>query len=333
MTENPRQKSTRRPAVLATVTMLTLSALLPVFGGSASAAGDPVVQAKAALTNATNQRIAVERRIGEIKTGIQSLEQELGQMDEADAELTRELADAKDAMRQFAISAYIDGGKADVAAASLDPTDAQALVWQSTLSVGQAASADEVARRFEELKAAVGPKRLEVARNLEAAQRSLTDANNDAIQAAAFERDAEAKLAVEVEAARQRAEEERARAREAAANAANQQASKKSNSRGTGAAASAGSEAASESSGDARGNPTAAESATLARIRRCESKGNYQIVSSSGRYRGAYQFDYRTWAGVGGSGDPAAASPAEQDYRALLLLRQRGTRPWPICGR
>ncbi|MCB1256013.1 MAG: transglycosylase family protein [Microthrixaceae bacterium] len=321
------------------MTILTLSALLPVFGGSASAAGDPVVQAKAALTNATNQRIAVERRIGEIKTGIQSLEQELGQMDEADAALTRELADAKDAMRQFAISAYIDGGKADVAAASLDPTDAQALVWQSTLSVGQAASADEVARRFEELKAAVGPKRLQIARNLEAAERSLKDANNDVIQAAAFERDAEAKLAVELEAARQRAEEERARAREAAANEAklastsNQQASKKSNTRGTGAASPTGSDAARESSGAARGNPTASESATLARIRRCESRGNYQIVSSSGRYRGAYQFDYRTWAGVGGSGDPAAASPAEQDYRALLLLRQRGTRPWPICGR
>ncbi|MSY22854.1 MAG: hypothetical protein F2668_07740, partial [Actinobacteria bacterium] len=37
--------------------------------------------------------------------------------------------------------------------------------------------------------------------------------------------------------------------------------------------------------------------------------------------------------GMGGSGDPAAASPSEQDYRALLLLRLRGTRPWPICGR
>jgi hypothetical protein len=82
-----------------------------------------------------------------------------------------------------------------------------------------------------------------------------------------------------------------------------------------------------------RGNPTAEESATLARIRWCESRNNYSIVSASGRYRGAYQFDMATWQGVGGSGDPAAASPAEQDYRALLLLRLRGTRPWPHCGR
>ena len=83
----------------------------------------------------------------------------------------------------------------------------------------------------------------------------------------------------------------------------------------------------------AAGGPSAAESATLARIRQCESRGNYSIVSRSGRYRGAYQFDFATWRGVGGSGDPAAASPAEQDYRALLLLRMRGTRPWPVCGR
>jgi hypothetical protein len=81
------------------------------------------------------------------------------------------------------------------------------------------------------------------------------------------------------------------------------------------------------------GNPTAAETATLAKIRRCESGGNYSILSPSGRYRGAYQFDYGTWNSVGGSGDPASAAPAEQDYRALLLLRMRGTRPWPHCGR
>ncbi|MFN7150548.1 MAG: transglycosylase family protein, partial [Microthrixaceae bacterium] len=91
--------------------------------------------------------------------------------------------------------------------------------------------------------------------------------------------------------------------------------------------------AGAPSAAPGQGNPSAAESATLAKIRWCESRNNYSIVSASGRYRGAYQFDRTTWAGVGGSGDPAAASPAEQDYRALLLLRMRGTRPWPRCGR
>ena len=70
----------------------------------------------------------------------------------------------------------------------------------------------------------------------------------------------------------------------------------------------------------------------LAAIRACESGGNYAAVSSSGRYRGAYQFDHQTWRSVGGSGDPAAAPAAEQDARARQLLSQRGSNPWPNCG-
>jgi hypothetical protein len=72
-------------------------------------------------------------------------------------------------------------------------------------------------------------------------------------------------------------------------------------------------------------------SCTLAVIRERESGGDYSAVSSSGKYRGAYQFDARTWASVGGTGDPAAASPEEQDARAAELMRQRGTQPWSVC--
>lgn len=70
----------------------------------------------------------------------------------------------------------------------------------------------------------------------------------------------------------------------------------------------------------------------LAAIRACESSDNYGAVSSSGQYRGAYQFDLPTWQSVGGSGDPAAASPDEQDARAGQLMSQRGSNPWPVCG-
>jgi len=70
----------------------------------------------------------------------------------------------------------------------------------------------------------------------------------------------------------------------------------------------------------------------LARIAQCESGGNPGAISSGGSYRGKYQFDYATWQSVGGSGDPAAASEAEQDKRAAILYSQRGARPWPICG-
>jgi hypothetical protein len=70
---------------------------------------------------------------------------------------------------------------------------------------------------------------------------------------------------------------------------------------------------------------------TLFVIRQRESGGNYAAVSTTGKYRGAYQFDARTWASVGGTGDPAAASPEEQDARAAKLMRRRGTQPWSVC--
>jgi len=67
-------------------------------------------------------------------------------------------------------------------------------------------------------------------------------------------------------------------------------------------------------------------------IKACESGGDYGAVSANGKHRGAYQFDQQTWESVGGSGDPAAASPAEQDKRAAALKSQRGSSPWPSCG-
>ncbi len=72
--------------------------------------------------------------------------------------------------------------------------------------------------------------------------------------------------------------------------------------------------------------------ATLESIASCESDGNPAAVSSDGTYRGKYQFDYGTWESMGGSGDPAAAPEAEQDYRAALLYAASGSSPWPICG-
>ena len=73
--------------------------------------------------------------------------------------------------------------------------------------------------------------------------------------------------------------------------------------------------------------------AALEIISRCESGGDPRAVSADGRYRGKYQFDMATWVSVGGTGDPAHASEAEQDRRALELLARRGRAPWPICGR
>ena len=55
-------------------------------------------------------------------------------------------------------------------------------------------------------------------------------------------------------------------------------------------------------------------------------------MDSSGTYYGKYQFSMETWAGVGGSGSPAAASEAEQDKRAAMLYARSGPGQWPVCG-
>lgn len=78
--------------------------------------------------------------------------------------------------------------------------------------------------------------------------------------------------------------------------------------------------------------PGGVSRSTLDGIAACESGGDPGAVSSDGSYRGKYQFDYGTWESVGGSGDPAEASEAEQDYRAALLYARSGSSPWPICG-
>ena len=70
----------------------------------------------------------------------------------------------------------------------------------------------------------------------------------------------------------------------------------------------------------------------LQSIAACESGGDPSAVGGGGAYRGKYQFDYQTWASVGGSGDPAAAPEAEQDKRAAMLYARAGSAPWPVCG-
>jgi hypothetical protein len=72
--------------------------------------------------------------------------------------------------------------------------------------------------------------------------------------------------------------------------------------------------------------------AALQSIAACESGGDPRAIGGGGAYRGKYQFDTGTWASVGGTGDPAAASEAEQDRRALALYNRAGSSPWPVCG-
>ncbi|MEU2155668.1 ubiquitin-like domain-containing protein [Streptomyces sp. NPDC019396] len=65
----------------------------------------------------------------------------------------------------------------------------------------------------------------------------------------------------------------------------------------------------------------------------CESGGRPGAVDPSGTYGGLYQFDNRTWRSMGGRGRPQDAPATEQTYRAKKLYSQRGSNPWPHCGR
>lgn len=79
-------------------------------------------------------------------------------------------------------------------------------------------------------------------------------------------------------------------------------------------------------------NRPAADGLNWAALANCESGGRPNAVSSTGKYRGMYQFSQATWSSVGGAGDPAAASADEQTYRAQLLYQRSGAGQWPKCG-
>jgi hypothetical protein len=67
-------------------------------------------------------------------------------------------------------------------------------------------------------------------------------------------------------------------------------------------------------------------------LAQCESGNRPRAVNPAGYY-GLYQFNTRTWRGVGGKGMPHKASRAEQTMRAQKLYVKRGAQPWPSCGR
>ena len=75
----------------------------------------------------------------------------------------------------------------------------------------------------------------------------------------------------------------------------------------------------------------AAADLNWAALAQCESSGNPRAVNPAGYY-GLYQFSLRTWASVGGTGNPVDASPAEQTERAQILYNKAGPGQWPSCG-
>ena len=68
-----------------------------------------------------------------------------------------------------------------------------------------------------------------------------------------------------------------------------------------------------------------------AKLRQCESGGNYAENTGNGYY-GAYQFSQSTWTGLGYPGRPDLAPPAMQDGAAQKLQAASGWGQWPACA-
>ena len=76
----------------------------------------------------------------------------------------------------------------------------------------------------------------------------------------------------------------------------------------------------------------AATSDSFARLRACESNGDY-AANARNRYFGAYQFSPGTWRSLGYAGLPSEAPPAVQDEAARRLQARSGWGQWPACAR
>ena len=81
------------------------------------------------------------------------------------------------------------------------------------------------------------------------------------------------------------------------------------------------------------GTVGAAEAASgWSQVAQCESGGNSATNTGNGYY-GRYQFDRQTWQSLGYRGTANQYSAATQTRAAERLYAQRGSAPWPVCGR
>ncbi|MCB9375170.1 MAG: transglycosylase family protein [Microthrixaceae bacterium] len=337
MTTSPRLLRRRSPSVrspfrrrigVAAVAASVLVGLAAPVGSEPLAGADPVAVGRQKVAAAAAARQRAESRLAQVVSRRTALEQRSRELDGADAASTEALAGARRRVRELAVAAFIDGGRTELLQASLTPDEAAVVAWRVGMVSGGADTVSDAVDHFEALRSANDPEQEQVASELDAVRSEEEQARSDLVQSSAAERDATAAL----DASRREQAAARAARASSAAVAPTPRAPAAPGRRSTARPSPSSSSAAGLGVRSSGGAPTAEEAAFLARVRQCESRGNYQIVSSTGRYRGAYQFSVETWRGVGGSGDPAAASPAEQDARALALLRLQGKRAWPVCS-
>ena len=313
---------------MAAVAASVLVGFASPVGSEPLVGADPVAAGRQKVAAAAAARQRAESRLAQVVSRRTALEQRSRELDGADAASTEALAGARRQVRELAVAAFIDGGRTELLQASLTPDEAAVVAWRVGMVSGGADTVSDAVDHLEALRSANDPEQEQVASELDAVRSEEEQARSDLVQSSAAERDATAAL----DASRREQAAARAARASSAAVAPTPRAPAAPGRRSTARPSPSSSSAAGLGVRSSGGAPTADEAAFLARVRQCESRGNYQIVSSTGRYRGAYQFSVETWRGVGGSGDPAAASPAEQDARALALLRLQGKRAWPVCS-
>ncbi len=324
-TDPPRPH--RRTALRAGRRVLASAAVALLAGGFAvaGAAPDPVAGAEERLRAATASRVVAEARLAQLLGERAQLENAMKDLSGDSVSIAGSLADARRLARERAVHAYTTAGSAERLVGVLNsagPTDASIRTVILTAGTQDAVDAAEA---YQRLKDENEPKLVALGERIERIEHEIETAQNDLVQASAHEADAERAV---VDARRAKAAAVQAAAARAAAPKPQPVPAAVPRPVAAQAAAPAPVEAPRPSM--AGSGPTDEQ---WARLRQCESSGNYRAVSPSGRYRGAYQFDLRTWESVGGTGDPAAAPPEEQDLRARILYERRGARAWPHCGR
>lgn len=314
------------------VCLLAAQPLSGVHLGAITLPTPTVAAAEADLAAARTARAESEARVAELRAVLEADQSRLAALSDQGQLTLSQLSETQQQAERLVVDAYVKGASSEELDVVFDAPAASDAAWMRHLTVGRVDQAREAAVRLRALRDDVGAEVAELANSSSQATQALAEAEEDVRQAVAAEARAEAGVVAAMEAEQRLAAQEAAR-QEAARVAARQEAEA-----AEAEAAPPPDEDAPEEAGGLPATPSPALRPLLEvdgwdYLRECESGGNYRAVSSDGTYRGAYQFDMGTWRGVGGTGDPAAAPPAEQDARALMLYERRGSAPWPSCGR
>jgi len=304
-------RSSRFRRLVGSVALLGAVALTPVAGAAPVRQGElaELAAAEASLDEAFERHADALRARDEAEARAVTLETDLRALDDRSLQLVLEYEATVRRARDLAVAAYVRGGTTGELDGYLDASGATEAAVRSHLAVGRVESARDAARAVRQLRQTVDTEAAATGEAVAVAVAELDRANESVRQAVDAIEAARRRVAVAEVRVAEAAEAERIAAAEAAE-----------------AARRAAEAAARTPTGGATGD-------AWARLRNCESGGDYTIVSANGLYFGAYQFSLGAWAAVGGTGNPAEAPPSEQDYRARLLFERAGWTQWPICGR